>query len=150
MFRRLENESTAMLFPKEWTDNIKQVLLNLYGDKCIKDNRTFEIYAFTYPEEVLLIASYVGLDKNESPITLTISSDLNSESKSENLMNNMFDFIGIFFDHYFGQSLDQDNIFEDYIWEWEEEEFGGVKLFFKITRENIGLTLEANKLLGDF
>jgi hypothetical protein len=150
MFRRSETEIAPLPLPPEWLNPFKQTLLNLYGDKCIKEERTFEIYAYTYPEEALLIVSYVGLDPFVAPLTLFLSIDLKLALKPEKSFDILSDSVGIFFDHYFAINGDNEDIFDEYVHDWEEEEISGNKIYFKITRENIALSLEANKLLGEF
>ena len=149
MFARLEHEIPAVIFPKEWATNLKQILLNIYGDKCLKDDRTFEVYGFSYPNEVLLIVSYASLDKFVAPVTFFISSDLTSNTKTDKIMDNMFDCAGVFFDQYFAKEENIDEIWDDYNLDWDETEFNKEKLFYKVTRENIGLSMEANALLGE-
>lgn len=147
MFSRLEHEIAAVLFPKDWAEGLKQILLNIYGDKCLKDDKTFEIYGFSYPNEVLMIVSYVGLDKFIAPVTLFLSADLNEKTKTDEVINDMFDSVGVFFDSYFAEK-DSDEIWDDYVLDWEETEFNKQNFFYKITRENIGLSIEADLLLG--
>lgn len=151
MFSRLDHEIPAVYFPKDWAEGLKQILLNIYGEKCIQNEKTFEIYGFSYPTEALLIISYVGLDKFETPVSLFISSDLTDKTDTDKTMDNMFDSAGVFFDQYFSaeENNDSDVIWDDYVLDWEESEFSGEKLFYKVTRENIGLTMEANALLGE-
>jgi hypothetical protein len=149
MFSRLEHESLPVLFPKDWAEGLKQILLNIYGDKCIKDEKTFEIYGFSYPSEVLMIVSFVGLDKFTTPVTLFLSANLNEKSKTDEMINDMFDSVGVFFDAYFSKSEDKDEIWDDYVHEWEETEFAKLKFYYKVTRENIGLSMEADRLLGE-
>ncbi len=149
MFSRLEHESLPVLFPKDWAEGLKQILLNIYGDKCIKDEKTFEIYGFSYPSEVLMIVSFVGLDKFTTPVTLFLSANLNEKSKTDEMINDMFDSVGVFFDSYFSKSEDNDEIWDDYVQEWEETEFAKLKFYYKVTRENIGLSMEADRLLGE-
>lgn len=149
MFSRLEHEIPAVIFPKEWSQSLKQILLNIYGEKCIANERSFEVYGFSYPNEVVLIVSYVGLDKFEAPVTFFISSDLTSETASQKIMDNMFDCAGVFFDQYFAKEENVDEIWDDYNLDWEETEFGKAQLFFKTTRENIGLSMEADALLNE-
>lgn len=149
MLNRIETETAPLQLPNTWTDTFKQSLLNIYGDKCLQDERTFEIYAFTFPEEALLITSYVGLDQYTSPVTLFLSADLKNNEKPEKTLDILCDSVGVFFDHYFGFRGKEDEIFDDYVFEWQEEDFSGIKVFHKITRENVGLTLEANRLLGE-
>lgn len=151
MFSRLDHEIPAVYFPKDWAEGLKQILLNIYGEKCIQNEKTFEIYGFSYPTEALLIISYVGLDKFETPVSLFISSDLTDKTDTDKIMDNMFDSAGVFFDQYFSaeENNDSDAIWDDYVLDWEESEFSGEKLFYKVTRENISLTMEANALLGE-
>ncbi|NOT78329.1 MAG: hypothetical protein HOP07_04935 [Bacteriovoracaceae bacterium] len=151
MFSRLDHEIPAVYFPKDWAEGLKQILLNIYGEKCIQNEKTFEIYGFSYPTEALLIISYVGLDKFETPVSLFISSDLTDKTDTDKTMDNMFDSAGVFFDQYFSaeENNDSDVIWDDYVLDWEESEFSGEKLFYKVTRENISLTMEANALLGE-
>ncbi|MGZ3787598.1 MAG: hypothetical protein ACXVLQ_03705 [Bacteriovorax sp.] len=148
MFSRLDHEIPAVLFPKDWAESLKQILLNIYGDKCLKDNKTFEVYGFSFPSEVLMIVSYVGLDKTISPISLFLSADLTEKTKTDAIMNDMFDFVGIFFDTYFAKEDDQDEIWDDYVLDWEETEFNGQQLYCRVTRENVALSMEADLLLG--
>ena len=149
MFSRLNHETAAVLFPKDWAEGLKQILLNIYGDKCLEDDKSFEVFGFSYPTEVLMIVSYVALDKFISPITLFLSADLSKNTKSDEIINEMFDSVGVFFDSYFAKSETPDEIWDDYVLDWEETEFGKLNFFYKITRENVGLSMEADLLLGE-
>jgi len=149
MFSRHEHELKPVLFPTEWTNNLKQIMLNIYGDHCIKEEKTFEVYGFSYPKEVLLIISYVGLDKFTSPLTLSLSADLNEKTDTDALINDMSDAAGIFFDNYFAIPQSEDEIFDEYVLDWQEGEFGKAKFHYMVTRENIGLTIQADILLGE-
>lgn len=149
MFSRLDHETKAVLFPKDWADGLKQILLNIYGERCIKDEKTFEVFGFSYPNEVLLIISYVGLDKFETPVTLFLSSDLTLKTATDKIMDTMFDSAGIFFDSYFATEESDDEIWDDYVLDWQDAEFGSDKIFYMVTRENVMLTMEANLILGD-
>lgn len=148
MFSRLDQDTPAVLFPKDWSEGLKQILLNIYGEKCLKEDKTFEIYGFSYPSEVLMIVSYVSLDKFVTPITLFLSADLLKDTNTDDIINNMFDSVGVFFDSYFAKAEDLDEIWDDYILDWEETEFGKLQFFCKVTRENIGLSMQADLLLG--
>lgn len=148
MFSRLDHDTPAVLFPKDWAQGLKQILLNIYGEKCLKDDKSFEVFGFSYPSEVLMIVSYVGLDKFVSPITLFLSADLNENTKTDDIINDMFDSVGVFFDSYFAKSENIDEIWDEYVHDWEETTFGNLHFFYKVTRENIGLSMEADLLLG--
>lgn len=149
MFSRLDHDIPAVLFPNDWAESLKQILLNIYGDKCLRDDKSFAVYGFSFPKEVLMIVSYVGLDQTVSPITLFMSADLNDKTNSDAILNDLFDFVGVFFDSYFAKEESSDEIWDEYILNWEETEFNGQSFFCKITRENIGLSIEADLLLGE-
>lgn len=148
MFSRLDHDIAAVLFPKDWAEGLKQILLNIYGEKCLKEDKSFEIYGFSYPTEVIMIVSYVGLDKFINPVTLFLSADLGEKTKTDKVINDMFDSVGIFFDAYFAKDESADEIWDDYVLDWEETEFNGQNFFYKVTRENIALSIEADLLLG--
>lgn len=148
MFARLDHDIPPVLFPKDWAESLKQILLKIYGEKCIKDDKTFEVYGFSYPSEVLLIISYVGLDKFVTPVTIFLSADLSEKTKSEEIMNDMFDSVGVFFDTYFAQNEDSAEFWDEYVLDWQEAEYNNQKFFYKVTRENIALTMQADDLLN--
>ncbi|MBC7713282.1 MAG: hypothetical protein H7177_08085 [Rhizobacter sp.] len=149
MFSRLDHDTPAVLFPKDWSEGLKQILLNIYGEQCIKAEKTFEVYGFSYASEVLLIISYVGLDKFETPTTLFVSADLDEKTDSDKIMDTMFDSAGVFFDSFFAQDEDSEEIWDEYVLDWEDSEFSGQKIFYKVTRENVGLSMQADLLLGE-
>jgi len=149
MFSRLDHEVTPVMFPKNWTENVKTTLLSIYGDKCIKDDRTFEIFTFTYPSEILLIVSYTSLDKLVAPVTLFLSSNLEDKKDPKKSMDNLFDAVGVFFDSYFAAKGNDDaEAWDEFIYEWQEADFAKQQIFYKVTRENIALSLEAESILN--
>ena len=148
MFSRLDHEVAPVIFPKEWSENVKTTLLSIYGGKCIKEDRTFEIFTFSYPTELLLIVSYTSLDKLIAPVTLFLSSNLEEKKDPKKTMDNLFDAVGVFFDSYFGSKGNDDSeIWDEFIYEWQEADFAKQKIFYKVTRENIALSLEAESIL---
>lgn len=150
MLSRKEHEITPVYLPKEWTDQVKQILLNVYGDRCIKDDKTFEVFALTYPTEAILFISYLDSDNNQSPITLSLSVDLVESNDSKKILDTLINIAGEYFDIYFSEEKNSESLWDGYVYEWEEEERNKLKFFYKISRENIALTIEANKLLEEF
>lgn len=149
MFSRIDHEVAAVVFPKEWSEEFKQTLLGIYGDKCIKDDRTFEIFAYTYPSELLLIVSYTSLDKLVAPVSLFLSTNLETKKDPKKTMNTLLDAVGVFYDSYFANRGDGENeIWDEFIYEWEEATFSKEQIFYKVTRENIALSIEADNLLN--
>lgn len=146
MFQRIDTEIPAIELPVEWRQELKQSLLNVYGEHCLKNEKTFDVYAFTYPSELLIIASFVGLNQTEIPVTLFLSADLNDKTEPRKLFNSLLDNIAVFFDQYF-QNIDNEE-WDEFIYEWQEEVINRQTFYYKVTRENIALSLEAERLLN--
>ncbi len=146
MFQRIDTDIPAIELPLEWRQELKQSLLNVYGEHCLKNEKTFDVYAFTYPAEILIIASFVGLNQSEIPVTLFLSADLNDKTEPRKLFNNLLDNIAVFFDQYFQNIHNED--WDEFIYEWQEEVINRQTFYYKVTRENIALSLEAERLLN--
>ena len=61
------------------------------------------------------------------------------------IIEKIMDSIGIFFDEYFSNSD-----WNDYISIWTEAESKKVKFYYKISRENIKLSLMADEILSNY
>jgi hypothetical protein len=148
MISRLEQTTPKKELPVEWTDNLKELLEEAYGDYCEKNESEFNVFAYTYPNELMVS---VGVVKKNNPIsiptTFQISVDLNDKlsraSDYKKLLNTITDKTGLFFDHF---TSTED--WYDYNGLWQKEEFQGYELYIKTTRENIALSLQAEELLA--
>lgn len=112
-------------------------------------DKSFHAFGKIFADEILLIVSLVH-DKNlSSPITLFLSKDI-SEKDMQNppllkkSLEIMVELADVFFDSML-ETLD----WSDFSLAWSEENYNGEIFYAKTTRENIDLTLEANRLLGD-
>ncbi len=144
MLSRKEQNSQAIALPEEWTKKVCALLNEVYQSNCKAEEKVFEVYGSTYPNEFLLIATLVNTaDESVSSVSYFISVDLEENTKPEKLLNDLVDSIGAFFDVYFATKD-----WDDYQAEWLEAEFKGHKFFYKISRENIALHVMADKLLN--
>ncbi|MBF0359570.1 MAG: hypothetical protein HQK49_01070 [Oligoflexia bacterium] len=121
-----------------------QIIFNKY-----KIKKKFDFYCQLYSTELLMIISLLDdygdkdQDQDSSCISFFLSIDMceGDSRKYEKYLYRMLDFVGPIIEH----SLD-DFTCED----WSEVESNSLKIFYKISRENIALTLHANRLLADF
>lgn len=147
MFARKTNSKNGTSIPQDWLESFARLLNETYKKECDQLKRYFDVYGQIYSEELLLIVSWLS-EENEalSPIACFLScekEDMNDEKKVKETQNNYIEVVGLFFDEIFSNSeWDQ---FEP---NWQEVSFKGHTYFFKLSRENINLTLEANRLLG--
>lgn len=72
-----------------------------------------------------------------------ISMDLEEKEDPQKYLDTLIDSIGIFFDQYFA-----DANWNDYQANWEEAEYKKLKFFYKISRENMALSIQAEQLLN--
>ncbi len=138
-----ENNSKSQL-PLEWTEEFTRSLTEAYFDQSEKDNCFFDVYGEIYDKEFVVITSYINhKDPHASPISIFISHDVEKNSKEfKKVLNNLVDFVGLVFDDIFSQKS-----WNDYNLTWTENEYRGSQFHYKITRENISLTIQAEEIL---
>ena len=148
MFARKKDSKNGKTIPQDWLVSLGSLLNETYQTECEKHGRTFDVYGQIYKEELLLAVSWLS-EKDEyiAPITCFLSCEphqMDEDKKVKNTQQHFIDVVGIFFDEIFAS--DEWNEFEP---NWQEVNYKQENYFFKLSRENINLTLEANKLLGE-
>jgi hypothetical protein len=90
----------------------------------------------------------VGLLNQEqlevAPVSYIMSMDLDEKNQDpEKYLDTLIDSMGVFFDSYFA-----DADWNDYISNWTEATYKDLKFFYKVSRENVALTIQAEALLN--
>ncbi len=144
MLSRKEQERLGIILPEAWREKVEGVLYNVYQKHCDADNKKFQVHAITYPNELLLTASYLDPEQLEvAPVTYMISMDLEEKEDPEKHFDTLVDSIGLFFDSFFA-----DPDWNDYQPNWGEAEYKKLKFYYKIGRENMALSIQAEQLLN--
>lgn len=148
MLGRLKTSKTGSALPADWAESLARLLNETYKEQCQEEDRYFDVYGQIYPEELLLVVSYLS-EKAEAvaPVTLFLSCDpsqISSEQKVKDTQKHYIEVAGLFFDEIFSNT--DWNEFEP---TWQEVTHNHQNYFYKISRENINHTLEANRLLGE-
>jgi len=140
----VEIETPRKPLPIEWTEEVTKTITEAYFEQSEKDNSFFYVYGEIYEQEFVVIISYINhSDLSASPISLFISHDIVEDSKKfKSSLFNLVDFSGLVFDDIFATEN-----WNDYNLAWTENEFKGNKFHYKITRENVSLTLQAEEIL---
>lgn len=148
MLARKKSSKTGKVVPLEWSEGVARLLDETYKAECEKKGNYFDVYGQVFPEELLVIISYLSeKDPGKMPITLFLSSekeDIATEEKVKETQKDFIDLAGLFFDEIFSNSE-----WDEFEPEWQEVKHKNKTYLYKITRENVSLTLEANKLLGE-
>lgn len=148
MLARNKKSTGGKIIPQDWSEGLSRLLNENYKRECKEQARYFDVYGQIYSEELLVIISWLS-EKDEfvAPITLFLTCEadqMNSVKKVKETQENYVALTGLFFDEIFAS--EEWNEFEP---EWQEVNHNHQKYWFKITRENINATLEADRLLGE-
>ena len=148
MFARKASSKTGKSIPQVWLESLARMLDETYADQNKKHDRYFDVYGQIYAEELLLVVSWLPeKDTFSAPVTCFLSCEpeqMNDETKVKATQQSFIDVIGLFFDEVFATED-----WAEFEPNWQEVSYKHENYFFKISRENISLSLEANKLLGE-
>jgi hypothetical protein len=148
MLARLKTSIKGTNLPNDWREGFSLLLHDGYGKECDQQNRVFDVYGQIYSEEILIVVSCLSrTDASIAPIALFLSCDpeqMNNEQKVNEVQKNYIELAGLFFDQIF--AISDWSEFEP---SWQEVTHNNRTYYFKLSRENINLTLEANRLLGE-
>ncbi len=146
MLSRRDPERRGKAIPTEWTSQVRNLLSQIYLDQCGRDAKEFSIYGELFEDEITLCVSLISITdiNGKLPISLVISSDLDDKKNAQKLLDQLVDCMGIFFDEVFSQSD-----WSNYEAEWKQGVHKNNEFYYRSSRENIKLSLEADKLLSE-
>lgn len=141
-----ETELGAKELPFEWLEEVTKTFNDAYDDKRKEQERFFEVFGEIYEKEFAVVFSYLhSKDPMASPVSLFISHDhLVDSKKFKKALAALVDFAGIIFD-----DITSTKDWSEYNLIWTEHEYKGFDFSYKLTRENISLTLQAEELLKE-
>lgn len=141
---RYETESEGKALPQDWQDEFINMLNTAYADEISKNDRFFDVYGRIYDEEFVVVASYIHIeDQLAAPISVFISHDIiDNDKKMKSALDSVIDLFGLIFDDVLATPD-----WNDYNPNWSENIYNNNNFFYKITRENISLTLQAEQIL---
>lgn len=130
--------------PGEWSDALTNILNATYEDRANKDNAFFDVLGKVFKEETIIIVSYLDKeDYSKSPICVAISLDnIQDTKKFKNTLDSTVKLSSLIYDDIFATED-----WSEYVHNWTENEIDQNALYYKITRENFSLTLQAEEIL---
>lgn len=144
MMSRKNQETLGQPLPSEWIERVQNLMEDLYASKCKQTHKTFAVYGFHYPDELLLIVSLIGKnDPGALPVTCFLSIDIEQEGVWSGQLETLLDGAGMFFDSFFAKKG-----WNDYTPAWTETPFRKKTIYYMSSRENVALTIEAERLLS--
>ena len=145
MLSRKDQKDKGISLPKNWCEEVENALNHVYEDQKAKFNKSFFVCGETFPDELLIGVSFLN-EKNDSEQSLTVilSADIKKDENQEDFLKIVLDSFGILFDEIFSV-----NDWSDYHLDWRKVEINKKELHFQISRENLKLSLMADKILND-
>lgn len=146
MLNRKPSATPGKALPQDWIDSVSELLDRTYEKECDARSRQFDVYGQIYPHELFVVISLLPKDSaSEGAISCFLScepADIATAQKVKETQSAYVDIAGLFFDEIFANP-------EWNEWEpqWQEVEWKDKKFWYKLTRENVRLTLEADQLL---
>jgi len=152
MLARKKSSKVGKPLPSDWQESLSRLLNETYKKECQQEGRYFDVYGQIYPEELLLVVSWLSeKEQGVAPVTCFLSCEPDQMASEEKVKKTQADFIdlaGLFYDDIFSKedwNDDEVSMFEP---NWQEVSHKNQNYFYKLSRENINLTLEADRLLG--
>jgi hypothetical protein len=128
--------------PKDWTESFVGLLTQTYFDQTEKDHRFFDVYGQIFEKEFVVVVSYIHHDDHlAAPISIFIS-HTNDDKKTKEALDKVVNLSGHILDDIFSKED-----WSGFVPTWTENSIGKSNFHYKITRENIGLTLQAEEIL---
>jgi hypothetical protein len=147
MLARNKSSKIGKAIPNEWSEGVARLLNETYKSQCDQNGRYFDVFGRIYPEELLMIVSYLSeKDEHSAPIACFLSSSAEHMKNVETVQEtqkNFIDIAGLIFDEIFNSED-----WHEFEPNWQEVTHKNQTYSYKISRENINATIEADRLLG--
>lgn len=147
MFAKNPDNLNGKNIPEEWEENFVETLQLTYETECSALERHFEVYGQLFSNEILLITSFLPIkDKPDSPVTIFVSTEISDklkESAIKKIFDSIIDLTGHLLDDYFS-----DENWSEWSPNWLDTNLNKIDFSYKITRENIALSIQASQLLN--
>ena len=144
--RHNERAEIANNIPSTILDSIKKLVLDSFQKEFNKKGYELDVFGELYDDEIVLIFSLEKASENSSKtLSLFISQDLEKNNKIEKKIDHLVSSSSEFFEII--TTKNEDEIVELYSPRWQKSDLNQENFHYKISRENIKLTLEANKIL---
>lgn len=146
MIFRKHEELIGESFPEKWSDNLNLNFSEYFSEKLKLSNTSFFSHGQLCADEIVM-AMTVRDNANEKMATIILSRDLNKQefeapTKISKVKDQMVDILGVMVKE---MLTDFEEI--SYGGRWNDYKYKKDNYFYKISREDISLLLETEKLL---
>ena len=145
MFSRKNKDAETRLVPSDVLSTITDLVNESFSQSFESKDMSLDLYGEIYSDEIVLIFS-LSTKNSENMISLFMSDDIHQDEDLKLKIDHLVESSSEFFEILTNSSSEEIN--ELYSPEWKKSDIGKNDFFYKISRENIKLTIEANKILS--
>lgn len=142
MFSRKEQDSHGAPLPQDWLDELQASLQEHYQAECQDKQGEFKTHGQLYQSELVLIITF-NQAKQQRTVSCFLSCDLGPKEATKKVLYSLVDLAGHFYNDFFS---DQD--WNDFSTSWEKIQYQKRDVYYRVSREDVELTLLANELLA--
>ena len=146
VFSRKNQKTLGSPLPNHWPREVESILGKSYLANLKNSKKKFVVTGRTYPDELWVAFSLLPESNSQSPITYIVSMDIQESIGPQKTLTALLDSAGLFFDFYFNRKQDDQNCYSP---QWTKSDVNGQEFFYAVTRENIELSMEAERILRD-
>lgn len=152
MYSRKDSTQFPVEIPPKHFAHFEKAIDEVFGTKINQRGETATIHGLLYPGEFVIgLCFHNQSQQTQTPTSFIISIDIEQKERdqedqklpNEKVLQILMDFLGLMTEQY----LSEDE-WTDYLQKWEFEEFQKLQIYYLISRDNIPLTLQANRLLN--
>jgi hypothetical protein len=139
-FSHKNEENSGTILPEKWVNQLSALIQETFPEM---QNRKALYWGEYFTNELLLIASIYNEATSKIPYTILLSIEINSTQEKEikKVLDSATQVLGVIIEDYLTSEEEL-----EYVPTWTENQLQQQKFNYRITREDILLTLEANKL----
>jgi hypothetical protein len=135
--------SVGKSLPTEWIESFVGLLTQTYFTQTEKDHRFFDVYGQIFAQEIVFVISYIHHDDHlAAPITIYLSHEIVDDKVTKQALEKVVNLTGHILDDIFSQED-----WNEFVPNWTENDYDKIPFHYKITRENVGLSLQAEEIL---
>ena len=143
MLTRSLQETLGTPLPEEWLKEYQDIIDRTYLKLCEEKQVSVELFGRVYNTELLL--GFTIRDNSPeklAPYGLLLSFNVEKPEQIQEIKKDSLDLAAQFLDQFFFQNQ------REYIPNWSPEQYKKLNFFYKITREDFALSIQADELLS--
>ncbi len=147
MFGKISEDETGIDLPRKWCLALRTSLNEIFEEQIRPEKKEFEVFGKVFSKEIVLAVTLLNREREDLlPITSLISKEQNESGADKKILDDMANISTLLFEELLDTNTAE---LEEPLYSpnWLETEYEKKQFHYKVTRENVLLTLAADELL---